>query len=183
MSVSPTLLSKRIIAKTRIFTIEETNMRFSNNTEQTFETIEGRSPGAVMIIPMLDRDTFLLIREYAPASNSYVIGFSKGAMDHGEEPLESANRELMEEVGYGAKELIHLGQWSLSPSYFNAMMHIVLAKDLYPQKMEGDEPEPIEVIPWRLTDIDTLLAHPEFHESRSIAGVLLIERMHRRGLL
>lgn len=183
MSTFPTLLSKRILTKTRIFTIEETKMRFSNGNEQTYETIEGRSAWAVMIIPMLDTETFLLIREYAPASNSYFLGFAKGAMDEGEKPLESANRELMEEVGYGANKLISLGQWSLSPSYFNAMMHIVLAKDLYPQKMEGDEPEVIEVIPWKLGNIDALLAHPEFHESRSIAAVLLLERMHKQGTL
>src|SRR3989338_10783786 len=98
-------------------------------------------------------------------------------MDGDENPLESANRELMEETGYGAKELIHLGKWSLSPAYFCAMMDIVLAKNLYPQKLEGDEPEAIEVIPWKLHDIDALLAHPEFHESRSVAAVLLLERL------
>ena len=176
----PTLLSKTTLVKTRIFTIEETQMRFSNGNVQTFETIAGRNASAVMIIPLLDDETFLLIREYAPASDSYVLGFAKGATDAGELPIAAANRELMEEVGYGAKELIHLGRWSLSPSYFNALMDIVLAKNLYPQKMEGDEPEPIEVIPWKLNNVDALLKHPEFHESRSIAAVLLLERMLAR---
>lgn len=179
MPTFPVLLDKKIIAKTRIFTIEETRMRFSNGCEHTFETIAGKSKSAVMIIPMLDAETFLLIREYAPASNLYTLGFSKGAMDDNETPAESANRELMEEVGYGANELIHLAEWSLSPAYFNAPMHIFLAKDLYPHKSEGDEPEPIAVIPWKLNNIDALLKHPEFHESRSVAAVLLLERMER----
>ena len=56
------------------------------------------------------------------------------------------------------------------------MMHIVLAKDLYPKKLEGDEPEAIEVIPWKISNIDALLRHPEFHEARSIAALLLLER-------
>jgi ADP-ribose diphosphatase len=177
---TPKLLSTKILAKTRIFTIEETHMRFSNGHEQLFERICGRHPGAVMILPMLDEETFLLIREYAPAANAYFLGFPKGAMDVGENPLESANRELMEETGYGASSLTHLAKWSLSPAYFNASMDIVLAKNLYPQKMEGDEPEPIEVIPWKIKDIDALLAHPEFHESRSVAAVLLLEKMCRQ---
>lgn len=176
----PKLLVTKILAKTRIFTIEETQMRFSNGHEQVFEKISGRHPGAVMIIPLLDDDTFLLIREYAPAANAYFLGFPKGAMDEGENPIDSANRELMEETGYGANELIHLAKWSLSPAYFNASMDIVLAKNLYPQKLEGDEPEPIEVIPWKISNIDALLVHPEFHESRSVAAVLLIERMKDR---
>lgn len=179
MPTFPEILQKKVIFKSRVFTITQTQVRFSNGKEKTFETIKGKSSSAVMIIPMIDDETFLLIREYAPAANGYVLGFAKGATDDGEKPLESANRELMEEVGYGANELIHLGRWSLSPAYFNAVMDIVLAKNLYPKKLEGDEPESIEVIPWKLNNIDALLQHPEFHESRSIAAVLLLERRYK----
>lgn len=179
MSSFPKMLDRKILAKTRVFTIEETIMQFSNGREQSFEKIVGRHPGAVMIIPILDDDTFLLIREYAPAANVYFLGFPKGAMDAGEDALTSANRELMEEAGYGSHDLTHLAQWSLSPGYFNAPMDIVLAKNLYPQKLEGDEPEPIEVIPWKISNIDALLAHPEFHESRSVAAVLLLYKMSK----
>jgi ADP-ribose diphosphatase len=182
MSKQPVLLDTKILCESRIFRIEQMHLRFSNGHETHFEKISGRLPGAVMIIPMLDDDTFLLIREYAAAAGKYVIGFPKGAMDQGEDVLVTANRELMEEVGYGAHELTHLTQWSLSPAYFNATMEIVLAKNLYPQKMAGDEPEPIEVVSWKLSDIDALLAHPEFHESRSVAAVLLLERMLKNNL-
>jgi ADP-ribose diphosphatase len=178
MSESPKTLSTKVIAESRIFKIEGMHVRFSNGHESHFERISGRLPGAVMVIPMLDNETFLLIREYAAAAEQYVLGFAKGAMNHGEDVLVTANRELMEEVGYGAKKLTHLASWSLSPAYFNATMEIVLARDLYPQKMEGDEPEEIEVIPWKISNIDALLAHPEFHESRSVAAVLLLERMN-----
>lgn len=174
---NPILLDKKTLADTRVFHIEETVVRFSNGHEHKFERIANRNAGAVMIVPMLDAETFLIIREYGAAANAYFLAFPKGAMDAGEDPIESANRELMEETGYGAKELTHLATWSLSPAYFNAPMNIVLAKNLYVKKLEGDEPEPIEVIPWKLNNIDALLAHPEFHEARSIAAVLLLERM------
>ncbi len=177
MSQYPKILSTKTLAKTRIFQIEEIHLRFSNGHEGHFERIVGHHPGAVMIIPMLDDDTFLLIREYAAAAGKYTLGFPKGAMDQGEDALVTADRELMEEVGYGAKKLLHLAKWSLSPAYFNAYMDIVLATELFPKKMQGDEPEPIEVIPWKISDINALLAHPEFHESRSVAAVLLLERM------
>src|SRR3989338_8724269 len=108
---NPILLSKKTLADTRIFHVEETVVRFSNGHEHKFERIANRNAGAVMIIPMLDAETFLIIREYAPAADAYFLGFPKGAMDADENPLESANRELMEETGYGAKELIHLGKW------------------------------------------------------------------------
>jgi len=88
----------------------------------------------------------------------------------------------MEEIGYGAKKLTHLRQMSLSPAYFNATMQLVLAEDLYPKKLMGDEPEPIVVIPWKFSEIDALLQHPEFHESRSIAALLLLEKMQSRRI-
>lgn len=180
MLKSPVVLKQSVIAKTRIFKIEEMQVRFSNGHESTFERISGRYPSAVMIVPMQDDETFLLIREYAPAADQYVLAFPKGAMDNPDEAvLAAANRELMEEVGYGAHELTQIAEWSLSPAYFNATMKIVLAKNLFPQKLEGDEPEAIEVIPWKIKDIDALLLHPEFHESRSVAAVLLLEKMHR----
>lgn len=56
--------------------------------------------------------------------------------------LEAANRELMEEVGYGAKRFDFLSKLTMAPSYFSSKMNIVLAHDLYPQSTEGDEPEP-----------------------------------------
>lgn len=177
MAQPPQILNTKTLAKTRIFEIQEIHYRFSNGHEYFYEKIAGRHIGAVMIIPMLDEHTFLLIREFAAAAGKYVLGFPKGAIDEGEDILNTANRELMEEAGYGANKLTHLAEWSLSPAYFNAAMHIVLAKDLYPQKMQGDEPEPIEVIPWKIKDISDLLVHPEFHESRSVAAVLLLERM------
>jgi len=179
---SPVILESTVLAKTRIFTIEELRVQFPNKKIQPFETIKPNNFGAVMIIPILDADTFFIIREYAAGSNHYFLGFPKGAINKGENLLETANRELMEEIGYGAKKLTHLRQMSLSPAYFNATMQLVLAEDLYPKKLMGDEPEPIVVIPWKFSEIDALLQHPEFHESRSIAALLLLEKMQSRRI-
>lgn len=179
MKKTPEILSTKTLAHTKIFKIEEMHVRFSNGTESIFERISGRYPSAVMIIPMYDNETFLLIREYAAAADQYVLAFPKGAIDTDEDALKTANRELMEEVGMGARDLKQIAEWSLSPAYFNATMKIIIAKDLYPQKLAGDEPEEIEVIPWKINHIEALLSHPEFHESRSVAAVLLLEKMVR----
>jgi len=175
----PVTLESKTLLKSRIFNIIESRVKFSNGEERVFEKATTNNNGAVMILPVLNQDTFLLIREYAAASEQYFLGFPKGAIGKGEDLLETANRELMEEVGYGAHRLTFLKEMSLSPAYFDAKMQLVLAEDLYPKKLAGDEPEMIEVVPWKFSDIDLLLAHPEFHESRSIAALLLLERRKR----
>jgi len=82
----------------------------------------------------------------------------------------------MEEAGFGASSLTLLKQVSLAPGYFSSRMDILLAWDLYPEQRVGDEPEPLEVIPWPLNRIDELLARPDFSESRSISALLLAQR-------
>ena len=91
----------------------------------------------------------------------------------------AGNRELMEEVGFGARELIHLKQVSLAPGFFASRMDLLLARDLYPQSLEGDEPEPLELVHWPLADAETLLDDPEFHEARSVTALVLALRWLR----
>ena len=178
MTKKTEVLGTEIVAKGRIFTIEKVHLRFSNGEEREFERVQGRNIEAVMVVPLLDKDTFILIREYGAGLESYSLAFPKGGMDGGdtEDMFACANRELKEEVGYGARKLSLLSTLSASPSYNKSRMHIILAEDLYPERLDGDEPEPIEVIPWKLTEIDQLLKHPEFHETRSVAALLLLER-------
>ena len=82
----------------------------------------------------------------------------------------------MEEAGFGARDLIPLKQVSLAPGYFSSRMDILLARDLFPEQRVGDEPEPLEVIPWPLNRIDELLARSDFTESRSISALLLAQK-------
>ena len=71
-----------------------------------------------MIVPIVD-DHLILIREYAVGTESYELGFSKGLIDPGESVFEAANRELKEEVGFGANDLTFLKKLSMAPSYFS----------------------------------------------------------------
>ncbi len=176
MSKKPHIIKSTTLAQSAFFTIEGLHLRFSNGEERNFERIGGRARGSVLVVPLLDKETILLIREYGAGVDDYVLGFPKGAIDQGEELLETAQRELMEEVGYGAKQMTLLGRVSASPGYMTSMMDIVLAEDLYPAKAEGDEPEPIEVVPWKLSEVDALLAQPEFHEARSQAALFQLLR-------
>ncbi|WP_304985308.1 ADP compounds hydrolase NudE [Coxiella-like endosymbiont] len=175
MIKKPTIIDKTVIARSRLFQIEELHLRFSNGEERYFERIRGRGCGAVMIIPLLDSETILLVREYSMGVNDYVLGFPKGSIEKGEELLLTAERELKEEVGYGSRNMSIIACFSASPGYLDSMMHIILATDLYREAIRGDEPEPLEVIPWKLSRRNDLLAHPEFHEARSVAALFLLE--------
>lgn len=172
----PIIHQREIVARSHFFKIERVDLEFSNGATRQFERMAGSGRGAVMIIPMIDDSHFLLIREYAAGTHSYQLGFPKGLIDPNETPIEAANRELQEEVGYASTALEQIHSVSMAPTFFNAHMHIIIARDLYPQKLEGDEPEPLEVVKWPIDKTDELLARSDFTEARGIAALLLLQR-------
>jgi ADP-ribose diphosphatase len=173
MPQKPVILDNRIVAESRIFRIERLTLRFANGTQTEYERLVGSAYGAVLIVPVLDAQTLLLIREYAAGTDRYELGFPKGRVEPGEDILEAANRELMEEVGHGARRLEQIESLSLAPGYLSHTTHIILARDLYPKRLPGDEPEEIEVVPWPLTRLTDLIAREDFSEGRSIAALFL----------
>lgn len=176
MSNAPTINSTKSIAKTRIFHVEEVELTFSNGEHRTYERLVAGRHGAVMIVPVCDNGDLLLIKEYSAGTEDYQIAFPKGLMEDGETVEEAANRELMEEIGFGAKSIKPLKKMSLSPGYLTHRMNLLLARDLYPEKLVGDEPEPLEIVRWSIDKIDELLAQSNFTESRSIAALFLAIR-------
>lgn len=174
MTQKPQILSKTTLAESRLFRIEAMDILFSNGERRDYERLaRNQATGAVLIVPILDKETVLLIREYAAGVDRYEIGLPKGKIDAGENLIDAANRELKEEVGYGANQLHHLTSLSIAPSYLEHTTNIVIAQDLYAQKLPGDEPEELEVIPWKLNNIQAILATGECTEARSIAALYL----------
>ncbi|MGL6012920.1 MAG: ADP compounds hydrolase NudE [Shewanella oncorhynchi] len=171
----PEILHTEVVARSRLFQIEQVHLKFSNGVERQYERMKGGSRGAVMIVP-IHRGKMLLAREYAAGTDNYELGFPKGLIDPGETAIEAANRELQEEIGFGANKLTLLKELSLAPGYFSSKMQIFLAEDLYESRLEGDEPEPIDVVPWALADWEALLDDVDFSESRSVSALFLAQK-------
>jgi len=155
------------------YRMERLDLEFSNGERRRYERLHGRGHGAVVVVPMLDDDTVLLVREYAAGVHRYELGLVKGRIDAGETPLQAADRELKEEAGYGARSLQVLRSLSLAPSYMSQQTHMVLARDLYPERLPGDEPEELEVVPWKLARLHELILRDDFSEGRSIAALFI----------
>jgi len=169
----PEIVSLRSVAQSKLFTIEALDLRFSNGVERTYERMKPSGRNAVMMVPITEQGDLLLVREYAAGTERYELGFPKGLIDPGESPQEAAVRELKEEIGFGAETLTPLKEVVLAPSYFSSRMTLFIAKDLYPEQLEGDEPEPLEIVKWPLAQAEELLTHLDFCEARSITALLL----------
>lgn len=169
----PTIHQTKVVAETKMFQVETLDLEFSNGATRQYERLKGSGRGAVMVLPLTAESELILIREYAAGTEQYELGFPKGLIDPGESADDAANRELQEEVGFGAKQLTVLKELTLAPGYFASRMHLILATELYPSKLEGDEPEPLLQVKWPLSQWKELLELPEFSEARSVAALML----------
>jgi ADP-ribose diphosphatase len=155
------------------YRLERLDLEFSNGERRRFERMVGSGHGAVVVVPMLDEDTVLLVREYAAGVHRYELGLVKGRIDAGETPAQAADRELKEEAGFGARRIDVLRPLTLAPTYMSHVSWLVLARDLYPERLPGDEPEELEVIPWKLKDLESLMLREDFSEGRSLAALFI----------
>jgi ADP-ribose pyrophosphatase len=120
---------------------------------ESFERVNCK--GIVAIVPVTDNKEVLLIRQFRPPVNGYVIEFPAGLNDKGDTLEEAARRELLEETGYYAKEMIFITEGPLSSGASGEILTVFLAKGLAMNPMnqvqgqgigKRDETENIEVI-------------------------------------
>ena len=66
------------------------------------------------------------------------------------------------------------------PSYMEFSAHLVIAQELYPEKLPGDEPEEIEVLTWKFDELDQLMLREDCSEGRSLAGLFIVRELLAR---
>jgi ADP-ribose diphosphatase len=173
MKKLPVIHQRRELDPGALFKIEQLDLEFANGERRRYERLRSSGLGAVIVVPLQDDDTVLLVREYAAGLHHYEMGLVKGRLEAGENILEAAQRELREEAGVAAHELKELTALSLAPGYMTHVTHVVLARNLYPSPLPGDEPEELEVIPWPLKQLRELTLRPDCTEGRTIAALYI----------
>lgn len=173
MNKKPDIIKVSTLAKSKLFTIEQVSLLFQNKQQRDYERIIAPGNGAVLIVPVVDDSTLLMIREYCVGTHDYQLLFPKGRIDANESIEQAANRELMEETGFAAHSLTHIHTMSIAPGYLKFHTHIVIAENLYEQTLEGDEPEPLQIQSVNLNQFDDILKTSELTEARSIASLYL----------
>jgi ADP-ribose diphosphatase len=169
----PELKAVRTVATTRFFRIEEMDLRFATGEERTYERLAGVGTPAVIVVAVNQDNELMLIREYCAGFHEMQLTLVKGAANVDESLEEAANRELKEEIGMGARSMKFVKNVTVAPGHMGFTINVMLATDLYPERLAANEPELPELVTWPLARLDELLAGNEFREARAIAALSL----------
>ena len=159
-NVKPRTIGKKVISEGKFIRFVRTAYTDSSGEPREWEYFERvNCNGIVAIVPVTDNNNALLIRQFRPPVNGYVVEFPAGLNDKGETLEAAARRELLEETGYSAKEMIFLTEGPMSSGASGEILSVFFARGL---KFEGigerDETEDIEILKIPMEGLDNMLS-------------------------
>jgi ADP-ribose pyrophosphatase len=134
-------------------------------------------PGAAVMLAMPDARSVLMERQYRYPLRSHVYELPAGKMDPGEDALETAKRELLEETGYRARDWRHLLTTYPVVGYSNERIELYLARDLEYVGHALDEGEFLDVFTVSLDEAIQWVRSGRIVEAKTIMALLLAERI------
>jgi ADP-ribose pyrophosphatase len=150
------------------------SVRLPDGTTSSREYI--KHPGAVAILAILDNDNLVMERQFRYAPRQEFVELPAGKIDHGEDALLTAQRELLEETGYVAREWIHLNTTWPCIGYADERMEYYLARGLTHQGSQLDEGEFLEVFELPLSEAINWIRLGKINESKTIVGLFWLEK-------
>ncbi len=159
------------IYKGRIVDLRLETVTLPNDVTVTMEMI--RHPGAAAVVPVHEDGSVTLVRQYRHAAGGYIWEIPAGKLDGAEDPTRCAVRELQEEAGLSAAELVRLGMIFTAPGFCDERIHLFLARQLtpVPQRLEQDEVLSISRLP--MCEALDMIRTGRMQDAKSIAGLHL----------
>jgi ADP-ribose pyrophosphatase len=158
----------------RIASVRVERWRFDDGEEVEREVV--RHPGAVAVVAHDGEKIYLVRQPREAVSDPALLELPAGKLDEeGEEVLETAKRELAEEIGKGARSWRHLTTFWASPGFSDEAIHVYLATDLYDEQAETQENERIEIETPPLSELDRLIR--DCKDSKTLVGLLWLKAM------
>jgi len=170
-------LSSETVFQGRLLTVRVDTVRLPDGRTSTRDVVA--HSGAVAMVPLLDRDHVLLVRQWRHAAGRALLEIPAGTLDPGEDPDACAARELMEEVGYRPRVLTRLCEMFAVPGYSTEKLTVYLAEELAPERLAHDADENIEVVTLSWDEVDDLLQRQELVDAKTLVGLLLAQRLLR----
>lgn len=147
----------------RVDTVELPNRKYAKR-----EIVEHK--GAVAVLAMIENE-IVLIKQYRKAAEDFLIEIPAGKIEHGEDPIDCASRELLEETGFIPKKLDQLCEFYTTPGFSNEKIFLFLATELSLSEQDPDEDEFIVVEKVNIKEAYDMISRKEIVDAKTIIAV------------
>lgn len=165
-----TFVGKKTVWRGRAINFRVDTIRLPNGKLATREFMD--HPGAVGVVPFLDKDTVVMVRQYRYPVGEVTLEIPAGKIDKGEALLTCVKRELREETGYAARKIVRLVQYWPTPAFANEILHLYVAEGLEPGKMNTDDDEFLRCVTVPFQKALKMALSGEIKDSKTIIGLL-----------
>lgn len=169
-----TALSSKTVYRGKLLHVLEDEVRLPDGGTARREYI--RHPGAAAMVPLLDPETVVLVRQYRYPLGRHFYEIPAGKIDPGEAPLRTAQRELREECGYEAGEWQRLGRIHPCIGYSDERIEIYLARQMAHVGHAPDDGEFIEVATVSLAEALRWIANGSITDPKTVIGLLWADK-------
>lgn len=128
-----------------------------------------KHPGACAIIPFLNDNEIILLEQFRKPLDKTILEIPAGKLNKNEEPLSCAHRELEEETGYKAKNMIYLGSIATAPGFCDEIIHLYKASNLYKGTKSCDEDEFTDIKIFTLDKIKNMIKNGDIIDTKTIS--------------
>jgi ADP-ribose pyrophosphatase len=166
-------VNSELVYQGRAFDVQRDQVQLPDGKITTLDLVI--HPGAVTLVPVDSQGRILFVRQFRHAVGKTLLELPAGTLDPDERPEACAHREVREETGMSAANLVKIGEFFLVPGYSTEFMHIYLATDLNPDPLPGDEDEFITVEPIAIGQIAERISQGEIRDAKSLAALFLAQ--------
>jgi|TARA_Y100000310_G_scaffold340879_1_gene438149 ADP-ribose pyrophosphatase len=128
-------------------------------------------PGISVMVPVLDTDRLILIKQYRYGSKNLLWELPAGTINPGETPLQCAKREIEEEIGYKAKRLEKMISCYSSPHFSTEIVHCFVATDLIKTKINLDDDEIIEAKVFPVKKVKDMINGGKIQDAKTLVAL------------
>ena len=160
------ITGQRYPYKGRVLDLRVDTVLFPSGSEKVREVVEHRP--AVALLPVDSDGRIILVSQYRHAVDEDILEIPAGLIEDGEDPMETAIRELQEETGYRPAHVELVTEFYTSPGYSTELIYLYYVTDFIKSKLPEDDDEYIKVKSFTVEEITALIKDGRIHDGKTI---------------
>jgi ADP-ribose pyrophosphatase len=168
------LMSRKEVFRSKNLILERATLLKKDGSCKSWDIVQ--RPDAVVVVAVTSKKEILFVKQWRRAIGKRILELPAGLIEKNESPSAAAQRELQEETGYQAGQLISLGGYFSSPGFCSEYLHLFVALDLTHHPLEADEDEAIDLIFLPLLKVEEMIESGEICDAKTIAGIQRYDR-------